>query len=159
MAEFLIKTSSWYTPLPAGHKRIGISRYAPRGMKAGYRMLRELAPGDWFKTAWPDEYHRRYFAEILGHLDPRNTLVKIWEMVDDEVPVLCCFEPPNDPEKWCHRGYVSAWLDDTLGLKVTELGLEHEGWGWSHPKLPKTQRVLPAQQGAGAMFAAMEGRR
>jgi hypothetical protein len=31
---------------------------------------------------------------------------------------------------------VSAWLSDTLGLEVVEVGHEQLGCGWRHPKLP-----------------------
>jgi hypothetical protein len=33
-------TSSWFTPLPPDHVRIGISRGTPRGVVAGYRTRR-----------------------------------------------------------------------------------------------------------------------
>ena len=36
----------------------------------------------------------------------------------------------------CHRGLVSAWLHDLLGLEVPELFHEEKGFGWQHPKLP-----------------------
>ena len=45
--------------------------------------------------------------------------------------------PPEPGPKWCHRGLVSAWLHDELGLEVFELGQEQCGCGWSHPKLHK----------------------
>lgn len=32
-----IFTASWFTPLPTGHLRVGISRGVPRGLPAGYR--------------------------------------------------------------------------------------------------------------------------
>jgi len=48
----LIKTASWFTPLPDDHIRIGISRGVPRFSKIGkgYRVYRRLAPGPWFNS-------------------------------------------------------------------------------------------------------------
>ena len=65
MAE--IKTSSWFTKLPADHCRIGISRGTPSAQKAPYRNYRQLTPGPWFKTcATPQEYVRLYYSEVLA---------------------------------------------------------------------------------------------
>jgi hypothetical protein len=36
--------------------------------------------------------------------------------------VLACWEPPEAHTPWCHRGLVSAWFKDTLGIDVPELG-------------------------------------
>ena len=44
----------------------------------------------------------------------------------------------HQARRWCHRALVSAWLSDTLGLIVPELGHEDRGHGWSHPKLHPT---------------------
>ena len=48
---------------------------------------------------------------------------------------LLCYEDPGKPADWCHRGQVSAWFKDTLGIDVFEYGHEAEGCGHSHPKL------------------------
>ena len=40
-----IYTSSWFTNLPDTIQKIGVSRGTPRGYKAGYRKMPELAPG------------------------------------------------------------------------------------------------------------------
>jgi hypothetical protein len=140
-----MKTSSWFSKLPPGHVGIGISR----GVPLGYEHLptyRKLAPGPWFKScASPAEYAERYFAEILGKLDPHHVLADLQELADGAEPVLVCFEHPPPSPSWCHRALVSALLSDTLGMVVPELGHEDRGHGWSHPKLHPTLRRQDSQ--------------
>lgn len=132
----MIYTSSWSTKLPENFKRIGISRGSPRRSPAGYIMYRALAPGrEWLETASTQEFFRLYM-EILSQLDPKKVVDDIIALAGDKTPVLLCFESPTHLEKWCHRGLTAAWLHQTLGLSVFEYGHEHEGCGWSHPKLP-----------------------
>lgn len=128
-------TSSWFTPLPPEYARIGISRGTPRG-QAGFRMYRPLAPGPWFNNVSAEEYRKLYLAQ-LSTLDPRKVLSDLEALAGELTPALLCFEKPNDSEAWCHRGFVSAWMKDGLGLDVVEFGLEHMGAGWLHPKLPR----------------------
>lgn len=131
-------TSSWYAKLPDHYMRIGISRGPPRGQR-GYRLYRQLAPGPWFQSVKPEEFRRRYLAQ-LERLDPHQVLIELDELAGGKVPALLCFErPPPDPA-WCHRGLVAGWLFDKVGLLVREIGHEHCGGGWSHPKLPPDWR-------------------
>lgn len=148
----IIKTSAWSQKVPADHIKIGISRGTPRGQAAGYRLFKILAPGAWFNSVSAAEYRDRYFSEILASLDAAKVVAKIQELAGDKVPVLVCYESPTKDEDWCHRGYVSAWLKDKLGLDVPELGHEERGCGWSHPKLPPTQRVKPAVDGPARLL-------
>ena len=133
-------TSSWRVPHdPVLYQRIGIS-LGTRGLPAGYRVYRQLAPGKWFRTASPREYLVRYTDDVLSPLKADKVLADLTKLAGGKVPVLCCWEnPPPDPT-WCHRGLVSAWLKDQLGIDVPELGHEHEGCGWAHPKLPAQWR-------------------
>src|SRR6185295_2627300 len=117
-----IVTSSWFAPLPDTYARIGISRGTPRGQR-GYRMFRALAPGPWFSSVNPDEYRTRY-DQTLAALDPHKVLAELVDVAAGRIAALLCFErPPPNPD-WCHRGLVSAWLADTLGLDVPEFGHE-----------------------------------
>src|SRR3954471_8696483 len=75
-ARMKIYTASWFTDLPPTIRRIGISR-GTRGVAAGYRVLPELQPGDWFSSALPAEYVERYHAEILQQLDLQALLRRI----------------------------------------------------------------------------------
>jgi hypothetical protein len=137
-ATIVPMTASWSTALPDRYVRIGISRGPPRGQR-GYRMYKRLAPGPWFRSVEPEEFRRRYLAQ-LERLDPHQVLSELAELADDKIPALLCFErPPPDPA-WCHRGLVASWLFDKVGLEVREIGHEHRGGGWSHPKLPRDWR-------------------
>ena len=140
----VIKTSSWFTRLPTGHVRVGISRGVPHQIGT-YQNYRPLAPGPWFKScATPEEYRQRYFAEILGKLDPKAVVSDLALMADGGTPTLLCWEAPPPNPAWCHRALVSAWLFDELGLEVPEAGHEALGFGWQHPKLhPSLMRAAP----------------
>jgi hypothetical protein len=100
---------------------VGISRGLPRG-RSGFRRLRELQPGPWFKSASPQEFVRRY-DEILNALDP----VEIWDRIfaSGPAPVLLCHERARDIEagrSFCHRHLAAEWLENRLGIRVQELG-------------------------------------
>ncbi|WP_293857319.1 hypothetical protein [uncultured Alsobacter sp.] len=137
-----IYTSSWFQKLPPGYIRVGVSRGIPRGIGSGFKMYRTLAPGDWFKSVDVEEYRRRYF-QGLDQLNPRQVVAEIAEVARGWTPVLCCYEAPRDRANWCHRGYISAWLKDQLDMDVFEVGLEKDGAGWAHPKLPREHRREP----------------
>jgi hypothetical protein len=92
-------------------------------------------PGPWFKSVTATEFRRLYLAQ-LSALDPQDMLRDLAALAGGRTPALLCFERPPPNEAWCHRGLVSAWLDETLGLRVVEYGHEQAGWGWTHPKLP-----------------------
>jgi hypothetical protein len=130
-----IYTSSWSTALPPTVRKIGVSRAVPRGYPAGYRRVRELEPGPWFNSVPPLEFHQRYMAQLKS-LDAGEIVQKIQLLADGaEAAVLLCFESPNDPMAWCHRGQIAGWMHDRLKIEVREYGLEGCGCGWSHPKL------------------------
>jgi Protein of unknown function, DUF488 len=131
-------TASWYTRLPDGYCRIGISRGTPRGQR-GFKMYRKLAPGPWFNSVDPVEYRQRYLA-VLQQLDPEATLAELVALADGKIPALLCFEREPPDQSWCHRALVSAWFHDTLGLSVFEIGHEAAGAGWFHPKLSPVVR-------------------
>jgi hypothetical protein len=119
----LIKTASWFAPIPADAIRISISRSVPRGFPAGYRTFKKLAPGHWFKIATPAEYLGLYGA-VLAALDPQEVASRLQELAGDKVPTLCCWERAeaiHSGEQWCHRSIVAQWLEDRLGVTIDEL--------------------------------------
>ena len=130
-------TGSWFQKFPEDCQVIGISRYAPRGMAAGYRLYRALAPGEWFKESNPEVYAAKYFGEVLAKLDPQKVVDDINKLAAGKTPVLVCYEKQGGPD-WCHRGFVSVWLAETLGLEVTEFNRSSLGSGKRHPMLPPT---------------------
>ena len=127
-------TSYWFASLPPEYARIGISRGSPRG-QSGYKMYKALAPGPWFNRVSAVEYRDLYMDQLV-QLDPQKVLSDLQALSGGRIPALLCFEKPTDFDAWCHRGFVSAWLKDTLDLDVFEFGLEDRGSGWRHPKLP-----------------------
>jgi hypothetical protein len=137
-----IVTSCWFTRLPPEYAPIGISRGVPRG-RSGFRRYGPLQPGPWFSSTSLTEFTDLYNGQILGVLDPEVVVRQLVEIADGRTPTLLCWERPEPGPKWCHRSLVSVWLCEKLGLEVPEFGLEHEGFGWSHPKLhPDVRRPL-----------------
>lgn len=139
--EPCIFTSSWNTRIDeAQFCRIGISRSTPRGQR-GFRRYPKLNPGPWFRSI-PDErdWAKRYRDEILAPLDAQETIEQVIALAVGRTPVLLCWEPPGPGDKHCHRGLVAAWMWEKAKLKVYELGFEGEGFGASHPKLPRSLR-------------------
>ena len=104
-----------------GPGRISIARFAPRKAPAGYRICRELAPGEWFNRVDIDEYRARYFREILDQLDPKLMYERLGKLAGGAEPVLLCWEkPPFTRENFCHRRLVADWFERALGIEVPE---------------------------------------
>jgi hypothetical protein len=103
-------------------------------------MYRPLTPGDWFNRVSAEEYRERYMAQ-LAKLDPFQVVSDLQALAGERIPALLCFEKSTDEVAWCHRGFVSAWLKNTLGLDVFEFGLEGRGSGCRHPKLPPSPKI------------------
>jgi hypothetical protein len=141
MTEKPIKTSHWFRPAGPDECIVGISRGVPRKIAAGYRLARELAPGPYFKSASVHDYKALFF-QGLSTLSPEKTVARLYDLANGRSPVLVCYEPPDPKGPWCHRGYVSAWLHDSLGIEIHEVGQEHEGFGWAHPKIPAQYRAV-----------------
>jgi hypothetical protein len=128
-----IVTASWFTALPHRYCRIGISRGRPRiRIGGGYRMMKRLAPGPWFRDVMPEQYERLFRIDVLAGLDPRSTAQELLDLAQGRIPTLLCFETPK-PGQWCHRALVARWLSDALGEAVPEYGHEHAE---RHPLLP-----------------------
>lgn len=116
-----IYTSCWFQYFGPG--RIGISRGSPRGLSAGYRFYRALAPTrDILQNCKEQaEYRRRFFAEVLGPLDPEKVLKDLEDRSEEGRAVLLCFErAPLHENNWCHRSMVASWITDTTGVPVSE---------------------------------------
>jgi hypothetical protein len=140
-----MKTGCWFASLPGDHIRIGISRGVPRGLAAGYRLFRKLAPGPWFNSCTTHaEYDARYQAEILAPLCPSQVFDEIEAIAQGKVPALCCFERAGGLQ-WCHRSLVSEWFANPLGLIVPEFGFD-DGRHHQHPLMSPEldpERALP----------------
>ena len=138
-----IFTSHWRAQIDEErYARIGISRGTPR-WQSGFKRNSKLNPGSWFKSITDEQkWADRYQQEILSPLDPSAVVEELQKLSDGKHPVLLCWEGTSPGEDWCHRGLVSAWLGDKLGIDVFELGCEREGSRWLHPKLPPSLRQI-----------------
>jgi hypothetical protein len=122
-----IRTASWRAELRGPADPIGISRGTPR-RASGYRRLRILEPGSWFRSASPARFLELY-SEILDRLDPAEIYDRLRALGDH--PVMLCWESASDCDAgrtWCHRHLVAQWLEDRLGVEVPEV---------DHPKLDR----------------------
>ncbi len=125
-----IFTSSWFTY--KDHGRIGISRYSPRGMSAGYKLYRALAPTPDMLKMPLAEYEPKFWADILGPLDPEQVMRDLEARSQEGRAVLLCFErPPFDEINFCHRHMVARWIEQHTGQKVEEWSGREE----SNPEL------------------------
>lgn len=78
----------------------------------------KLAPKQWFLRKYKrdkDEkfYAEQYCKEVLEKLDPKE----VYEELGEDA-VLLCWEGKT---KFCHRHIVAKWLNQHLGIEVTEL--------------------------------------
>jgi hypothetical protein len=74
-------TGSWRAGLPDSATPIGISRGTPRRI-AGYRRIRALEPGEWFRSVAPAQYLKLY-SEILTSSAPHATYLFKHALVQD----------------------------------------------------------------------------
>jgi uncharacterized protein (DUF488 family) len=101
-------------------KAVAISRTRPRGwtgrayepLAPSWRLLQAAKCGEIDEG----EYTRRYYAEILSKLDPREVYADLGEDA-----VLLCWENSG---AFCHRRLVADWLEEELGILVAELDEE-----------------------------------
>ncbi len=100
------------TPVP---EAVSIAAKAPVWFKG--RQYKKLAPKYTFfkkyKEDGDEEYYTvQYYKEVLDKLDPQEVFDELGEDA-----ILLCYEKSN---KFCHRHLVSAWLNQNLGLNITE---------------------------------------
>jgi hypothetical protein len=122
-----IRTASWRVALYGPADPIGISRSSPRDA-SGYRRLRMLEPGNWFRSVSPARFLDLY-SEILDRLEPVEIYDRLMALGDN--PVMLCWESASDchfGRAWCHRHLVAQWLEERLGIEVPEV---------DHPKLDR----------------------
>ena len=92
---------------------------AERGYR--HRLYKPLAPQ-------PELPRRQYLAEFLQQLaalDPEQVYSELCELADKLLPgsteiVLLDFGDIQDPNDYCHRVLVAAWLRVGLGIPVEE---------------------------------------
>ena len=114
-------TASWSATLSRDMTAVGISRSTPRNRR-GYRRLRALEPGNWFRSVQPAEYVTLYRG-ILDCLDPAEIRDQLLGL--GPKPVMLCWESAEECQAgrvYCHRHLVARWLEQRLGIQVPELG-------------------------------------
>ena len=102
------------------HQSLSVAEHP--GTSIGYRRLRALEPGSWFRSVTPARYLQLY-DEILSRLDPAEIYNRL--IAFGEHPVLLCWESASDCQlgkTFCHRHLVAQWLEDRLGIEVLEIG-------------------------------------
>ena len=119
MVEIL--TGSWRTVLPQLVTPVAVSRGTPRRI-GGYRRLRVLEPGSWFRSVTPAQYLDLY-SKILDRHDPAEIYERLIAFGDN--PIMLCWELASDCQSgkaFCHRHLVARWLEDRSAIKVREFG-------------------------------------
>jgi hypothetical protein len=58
------------------------------------------------------------FDLIFKELDPKKIYDELVLMGGAD-PILLCWEKPNT---WCHRRRIAEWLEEALGIEITEYG-------------------------------------
>ena len=58
------------------------------------------------------EYTAEYTSDVLDHLDAKA----IVEILGPDA-ILCCYEKSGE---FCHRHMAAAWLQDELGIEISE---------------------------------------
>jgi uncharacterized protein YeaO (DUF488 family) len=111
----------------AGYTLVSIAKVAPWFIPKDLTLfsLPDLAPTEEILALKdkPEEYEKRYRADILLHLQPKTIYHRLWNICSDtksDKIVLLCYEAPG---KFCHRHIVAKWLNYYLGCKVEEVAL------------------------------------
>ena len=99
-----------------GSTGVSISAKSPVGWKG--KEYKKLAPKYWFLMQYKEDrdkehYIHHYKKEVLDKLDPQT----VYDELGHDA-VLLCYEKPSD---FCHRHIVAEWLNESLGLFITEL--------------------------------------
>jgi hypothetical protein len=99
-----IRTASWRAELRDPADPIGISRGTPRRV-SGYRRLRVLEPGNWFRSVSPARFLDLY-SEILQRLDPAEIYDRLVAFGDHPVFYVGKRRPTATPAP---HGVIGTW--------------------------------------------------
>jgi uncharacterized protein (DUF488 family) len=113
----------------AGLVPVSIALWPPRGWKG--RRYPALAPRrEMFGKA---DFAQRYL-DMLAGLDPAAVLSDLEALAGGRDVALVCFERALT---FCHRRVAASWLEEKLGVEVTE-------WGFDRGDVPDW-RDLPSR--------------
>lgn len=117
--------TSYYAKVRSNPNAVSIAGYPPKWYKG--RTYPALAPHLWFFRKYKEDgdkefYRQQYFEKVLGVLDPK----KVYEDLGPDA-IITCWEKgesglsfSQQPE-FCHRHLVAEWLEQHLGITITEL--------------------------------------
>lgn len=116
----------------AGIVPIGIALSPPKYFWGG--SIAYIAPKGWMLKLPPEEYSRKYHAEVLAHINPKAFLRELENLGHGKDVALLCYERPDD---FCHRQLVAKWLKKGAGISVDE---------WAYIPPPKKEKKPAAEQ-------------
>jgi uncharacterized protein (DUF488 family) len=100
-----------------GLNAVSISLSKPQWYQKTCRQYKKLAPS-WdllnkYKKDKDEEFYiKQYYETVLNKLDAKT----VYEELGEDA-VLLCWEKSGD---FCHRRLVAEWLQDKLGIEITE---------------------------------------
>ena len=108
--------TSYYSKSATNPDAISIAARAPNWFRG--KEYKALAPKYWFFKKYKDDgdeefYTEQYKKEVLGPLDPKQ----VYQDLGKDAVMLCW----EAPKKFCHRHIVAEWLQEELGITITEL--------------------------------------
>lgn len=100
-----------------GYMLVSVSRGTPGWFRGCYK-LSDVAP-TWamVKMTSAEKYDEAY-RKILDSLDAK----KIYESLPEKCALLCYEKYPD----WCHRRMLAEWMEEEIGIEITEFGLKRE---------------------------------
>jgi hypothetical protein len=101
--------------IPAGMEPVAIAVGVPAWFKG--RREPRLAPTRAMLKMSVEEY-AEHFEAILAQLDPKEVYDSLGENAE-----LLCWEAPGDR---CHRRRVAEWLEQALGVTISEMGFDRK---------------------------------
>lgn len=105
---------------------VSISRGEPRfRLPFRYRRLRALAPGN---EAWNTKTRKEFEAAYLAQLEEIGAaaiLSDLERIAGNHACVLLCWEKLANPDEWCHRRMLAAYIKREAGIVVPELEPGH----------------------------------
>ena len=95
-----------------GYALVSVSRGNPKGVLPDMAMP-FLAP-TWNMMKMSAENYNANYQRILDAADPEQ----VWEFLPEKAALMCFEKHPQ----WCHRRMLAEWLEEKLGVEVTEFG-------------------------------------
>lgn len=96
-----------------GYALVSVSRGKPKNTMPDVSMP-FLAP-TWAMMKMGAEDYNASYGRILAGADPE----RVWSLLPAKSALMCFEKYP----KWCHRRMLAEWLEESLGVEVTEFGL------------------------------------